>query len=544
MVPGTLREDLRVSEVASASYERRRPETTVLYRIIQEHLETFLEQARRHDGKGLPRYVEGELRAFLKCGILAHGFLHAQCKACGQELVVAFSCKRRGVCPSCNARLMCNRAAHLVDRVFPDVPVRQWVLSVPFELRLLLARRADAFGALLRILAEEVERLQHRRAAARGIRASVTAGVSFPQRFGGSLNLNTHVHAVFCDGVFEFDGAEHGVFHALPAPDAARLTLVCENTAARLFRWLRRRGLAAEEVGPSSNEARTVSAVEACDRGALGIGELTSIDDEGETIGRDEDAHLPQPRGRRSRFVGEAAGFHLHAGVAVPAENRLGRELLLRYCARPPLSLERLSILDDGRIAYRIKKPWRKDRTHRVMTPLEFMSRLVALIPPPRTPLIHFHGAFAPRFKRRTLVVPVDSVTRLMSDCGERAQASNEPPARALPRTAEPTAPTAASAPTNSSRAAARSASSAAIFVDAALKSGPWRIDWATLLFRVYDVDALACPCGGRLSFIDLVIEKADARDILLRLGLPADAPKPIRPEQAREIDNLPPPDW
>jgi hypothetical protein len=54
---------------------------------------------------------------------------------------------------------------------------------------------------------------------------------------------------------------------------------------------------------------------------------------------------------------------------------------LLRYCARPPLSLERLSVLADGRIAYRIKNPWRPDQTHRVMTPLQFLARLVALIP-------------------------------------------------------------------------------------------------------------------------------------------------------------------
>jgi hypothetical protein len=43
---------------------------------------------------------------------------------------------------------MCNAAVHLTDRVLPDVPVRQWVLSVPFELRFLLASNADAFTAL------------------------------------------------------------------------------------------------------------------------------------------------------------------------------------------------------------------------------------------------------------------------------------------------------------------------------------------------------------------------------------------------------------
>ena len=59
---------------------------------------------------------------------------------------------------------MCNGAAHLVDHVIPDVPVRQWVLSVPFELRLLLACRADAFGAITSLFVSEVFRWQRERA--------------------------------------------------------------------------------------------------------------------------------------------------------------------------------------------------------------------------------------------------------------------------------------------------------------------------------------------------------------------------------------------
>ena len=55
---------------------------------------------------GLPRYVERELAEYLRCGILAHGFARVRCQACADELVVAFSCKRRGICPSCTARRM------------------------------------------------------------------------------------------------------------------------------------------------------------------------------------------------------------------------------------------------------------------------------------------------------------------------------------------------------------------------------------------------------------------------------------------------------
>ncbi len=70
------------------------------------------------DGRAVPGYVEGELRRYLECGILACGFCRARCPACGHDFLVAFSCQGRGVCPSCNARRMAETAAHLLDHVF------------------------------------------------------------------------------------------------------------------------------------------------------------------------------------------------------------------------------------------------------------------------------------------------------------------------------------------------------------------------------------------------------------------------------------------
>jgi hypothetical protein len=54
-----------------------------------------------------------------------------RCTQCGVERLVAFSCKGRGFGPPCVGRRMADTAAHLVDRVVPEVPVRQWVLSLP-----------------------------------------------------------------------------------------------------------------------------------------------------------------------------------------------------------------------------------------------------------------------------------------------------------------------------------------------------------------------------------------------------------------------------
>ena len=109
-----------------------------------------------------------ELRGFLRCGILAHGFVRVHCDGCGLDRVVAFSCKGRGFCPSCGGRRMADTAAHLVDRVLPEVPVRQWVLSLPFALRYRLAYDAALTTAVLGVFVRTVFASLRRRARKKG----------------------------------------------------------------------------------------------------------------------------------------------------------------------------------------------------------------------------------------------------------------------------------------------------------------------------------------------------------------------------------------
>ncbi len=90
---------------ASRRYERRRPEKTPLHRVVSENLESWLKW-REAAERPVPGYVEDELRSYLECGLLCFGFARAVCMTCRTGLVVAFSCKGRGVCPSCNGRHM------------------------------------------------------------------------------------------------------------------------------------------------------------------------------------------------------------------------------------------------------------------------------------------------------------------------------------------------------------------------------------------------------------------------------------------------------
>ena len=138
---------------APVHYERHRPEQTTLYRLVQQRAATFFAEVEAAAGPTCRRRSKAEFDAFLECGILAHGFLRLRCGDCGHDKLVAFSCKRRGFCPSCGARRMAQTAAHLVDHVIPHVPVRQWVLiwvmRLPIPLRLLLAAQPQLVTPVL-----------------------------------------------------------------------------------------------------------------------------------------------------------------------------------------------------------------------------------------------------------------------------------------------------------------------------------------------------------------------------------------------------------
>src|SRR5690242_7186540 len=112
----------------------------------------------------------------------------------------------------------------------------------------------------------------------------------------------------------------------------------------------------------------------------------------------------PPPRKQpRCAFL---EGFSLHANTHLHANDRQGLERLCRYGARGPLALERLSRMEDGRLAYRMKHLLPDGTTRLFFTGLELLRRLASLVPPPRTNLTRFHGIFAPGAKVRPFLLP------------------------------------------------------------------------------------------------------------------------------------------
>ncbi len=505
-----------------AHYRRREPEHTILHTVVRERLESFLATARERsaNGRGLPSFVERDLRGYLDCGILARGFVRVRCPDCSFERLVAFSCKAH-ICPSCAARRMEDGAAHLVRNVFPAVPVRQWVLSLPRRVRFLAAREATLASRLLSIFIGAVFAWQRRRARRLGVAKPQTGGVTAIQRFGGALNLNVHFHSLMPDGTFVI--SHDGTTRFVPSPAPSD-----EEVDAILRRVIRR---AAKVVSSAANSEDREDA----------LAELQAAEvDRGQ---RSSDPFQPQ---RRSANLD---GWSLHAGVRIHENDHEGREKLFRYALRPPLALQRLSMGEDGRLLYQMKRP-RNGALVLSLTPDELLAKLATLVPPPRVHNVRYHGLFAPDAKLRSRVVPSASPA-----AGAHAHASpagslaslmlsvvpeHLPCAPALP-------PAGGEAPVPDLVLPAQSAPVASSGVSA-MSAGArraYRIPWSELLKKVFAIDVLACPvCNGRMKIIAYIASATVARRILEHLGLPATGP-PLAKTRLTECEGYDPaPDY
>ena len=192
----------------TATYLRRRPELTVLHQVVRENYKSFVALVES-TVRTLPKHVTKEFEEYLKCGILAHGFLRLKCQDCKAERLVAFSCRGRGFCPSCIGKRQALVTEFLMESLLGGLPVRQFVLSFPFELRFLMARDAKLMSLVLAIVNKSISRLYSKKAKAELASTGTlkTGAVTFIQRYGSSLNLNIHFHILVVEGVWSHKDA-------------------------------------------------------------------------------------------------------------------------------------------------------------------------------------------------------------------------------------------------------------------------------------------------------------------------------------------------
>ena len=321
--------------------------------------------------------------------------------------------------------------------------------------------------------------------------------ITLIQRFGSAANLNTHLHALVLDGVYQTGEAEGApLFIEATAPSNEQLQTLLDKIIRRILKLLTRLGhlieeesvpylVRSENLDPDDVMAPLQAAASTWRIAAgprAGCKVLTLVEpalslSKGQAL---REAH------RTRELCANASGFSLHAGVHCAANDRQGIEQLCRYITRPAIANERLSINRDGNVVLKLKTAWRNGTTHIVLTPMEFMQRLAALVPRPRLHLIRFHGVLAPNAKLRSTVVPTPApqTTAGEGDCQHA-------------------------------------------------HSKPLRMTWARLLKRVFDIDIEQCPCGGKLKLIAVIEEAAVIEKILKHLGL-SPQPPPRAPARRR----------
>ena len=323
---------------------------------------------------------------------------------------------------------------------------------------------------------------------------------------------------------------------------------------ARVVKWLGRRGLLRD--ADASNEAPSYSAGEALTLAGMQRGILETALESGEPTEPDLSGAPP-----RVRDAAVHERFNLHASVHLGADDDLGRERLCRYLARPAFSLARFGLRRDGLVVYRVKKAGRGRVKQRVMTPLECLGRLAAMVPPPRYPLLRLHGVLGPRHTWRARVVPrpPQSHARCTKSASKKAEAGGTEGARSESATFGEQGAAVVSRGELLSPSAPRDTGEAALvpradvlatstlleageatqvapnilsvthwnrILDGELYAPLSRVDWATLLRSTFDVDVKSCTaCGGRMTVRAVVTDQTSIAKLLRALRRPRAPP-------------------
>jgi hypothetical protein len=389
---------------------------------------------------------------------------------------------------------MAQTGANLVDHVLPRAPLRQFVITLPFELRARLAYDGALLGAVGRIVVDSVLGFYRRRMRDEAGVVGQSGAVSVVQRASADLRLNPHWHAILLDGVFAPDGQGALVFHPLRNLDNGQLADLLQVIRVRVVGYLERRGVI-ENQGEL-----TVLDGDLREREPA-LAQLAAAAVSGLTPAGPEERRRPPIALRGQLGVQVSAllsvaelGFSLHAATCASADDARGREALVRYALRPPIAQERLHLLANDLVRIELRRPFRDGTVAVDLAPLSLLCRLAAMVPAPHSHTVHYSGVLGAASKWRALVVPPSPVAEAESS------STNQQP-MPLPQ---------ASPPSGRRSLTYRSA---------------YR-PWAELLKRTFAIDVEQCPsCGGRMKLRALVTAPGSVGRFLRYLGEPTEPP-------------------
>lgn len=486
-----------LTQTVPHSYEQRKPETTLMHQIIREHLNTFVEEMF-HEERTMPQYILKTIDRYLECGIPAHGVIKMACESCGTSFALPFSCKCRGICPSCHARRAAELAAHMVDNVIPHNPVRQYVVNLPFPLRFWMATHKHILARVCNIICSIIQefilfRTSHQTREKRETRIK-TGLVCFVQRFGSSLNLNPHFHIIAMDGVFYGDEQYRPLFVQMPKPTDDAIGLLAKEICETVNSYLIDEGFLVEEDG-NVMVANTEDILNPDVDTDVHLPAMASSISQ--TIAFGPRKGLPVQRLRpnagscrswpnsfspktTSPLCCSYDGYTVHAERSILHNDRNALEKLISYAARGPLSDDRLRAMPDGNVEVKLKTAWSNGTTHLIFSPSEFIEKLIALIPPPWFHMVRPFGLFVSNAKYRKEILP-----------GEKSDADDKKPPQK--------------------------------------KKKKCSIKWADLLKRVFHIDVTRCQkCGGLLKLTDILMPGPNLTSLLDELNLATAPPQKL----------------
>ena len=185
---------------------------------------------------------------------------------------------------------------------------------------------------------------------------------------------------------------------------------------------------------------------------------------------------IPLAKGHRCFSIN---GFSLHANTSTNTLARDGLRKLVEYISRGPLSNERLEITESGQVRLKLKTAYSDGTSHLLFTPGEFIEKLSAIIPPPKSHLVKWSGVFAPNSPCRSKIVlkPEEKKGRpVKSDCTDQSPIKNS--------------------------------------------------SWSKMLAKVFQVDVTQCQhCKGEMSIVAAIIKPSEVARYLKHLGIEHEPP-------------------
>jgi len=287
-------------------------------------------------------FTDSVVARYLDCASPECGFARLRCDTCHGERLLLFSCRQRGICPSCDAKRAAAFAAFLNDEVFEDVPHAMWVFTIPKMLRVYFLHHRELLGELSRCVYETISELMNAAAfEEEGVRPGM---VSVVQTFGEAARFHPHVHALCSRGGWNAEG------EWVPVP------YLDHRMPEQLFRHhllglLKAQGLLSDE-------------------------------------------RIELLRSWKS------SGFNVDDSVRIPAGDRKTLEHVARYMLRSPVSLSRMQWTHGSSNVFYTPKP-SHDAPSELFPPLEkidaleFLARVITQIPDPRRHLLFYYGHYA-----------------------------------------------------------------------------------------------------------------------------------------------------